>query len=424
MNCTEFSAGAVAKSDCLVRYLPASAGTLEIDLKSSVAALFGRAVRRTAADVAAEYRAYGKLIIEDDGALDYVVAARVEAVLRLAGLKSAGNTPGAKDSAALRRTPSDPKRLRRSRLYMPGNQPDLPINAGLYGADCVLLDLEDSVAPERKFEARILVRRLLEQSLDFFGSSEIAVRVNPLGGPFGRDDLAGIIPAFPQAVIIPKSESAAQIEDCDREVSRLETEAGLEPGSIHFMPLIETAKGVQCAGAIASASRRNVAVCFGAEDFRRDLGVERSADESETFLARSSIALAAHAAGIGAQDSVFSNIDDMAGLEASTRKAKALGFDGKGIVHPRQIAVVHHVFDPTEAEIAAARRIAGALDLAGKEGRGVASLDGKMIDAPVAARARRLLERASAAAATAGTAAAGSTAMDAVSDRSGKRSEL
>jgi len=400
MSCSEFSAGSASKSDCEVCFVPAaehgrSAAGLEISLESSVAVLFGRSIKERAAAAAAEFGACGSMRIVDDGALDYVVAARVEAALRMAGLRRGTKAPHAQPACALRGA-SAAQRLRRSRLYMPGNQPDLPINAGLYGADCVLLDLEDSVAPARKFEARILVRCLLEQGSGFFGSSEIAVRINPLESPFGHDDLAEIVPAFPQALIIPKAESAEQIEACDREVSELEAGAGIAPRSIHFMPLIETAKGVSQAAAIAFASDRTVALCFGAEDFRRDLGVERSADESETFLARSSIALAAHAAGIGAQDSVFSNIEDVAGLEASTRRAKALGFDGKGIVHPKQIAVVHRVFDPTEAEIEGARRVAEALELAEKEGRGVASLDGKMIDAPVAARARRLLERAEA----------------------------
>ena len=166
---------------------------------------------------------------------------------------------------------------------------------------------------------------------------------------------------------------------------------------VEAMPLIETAKGVCNAASIAFSSRRNVAICFGAEDYRRDLGVERSPDESETFVARSLIAMAAKAAGIGAQDSVFSNVDDEAGLEASTRTAKSLGFTGKGIVHPRQIAVVHRVFDPSEAEVEAARRVVEALDVAKREGKGVASLDGKMVDAPVAERARRLIARADAA---------------------------
>jgi citrate lyase subunit beta/citryl-CoA lyase len=401
MSQTSFTAGSSCKSDCSATYTPGPGG-LTVSLDSKLSSLFGRAIRETALSVGAEFGAMGGIAIADDGALDYVVASRVEAALRAAGLKrksGAAVKGAAVNGAGPRggRAPSPRDRLRRSRLYLPGNQSDLPINSGLFGADCLLLDLEDSVAPERKAEARILVRRLLETRLSFFGDSEIAVRVNSLSSPFGLEDLAEIVPAFPQALILPKSETAADIEACDAEVSRLERAAGIEEGSIRFMPLIETAKGVCNAAAIASSSGRNVAICFGAEDYRRDLGVERSPDESETFVARSLIAMAAKAAGIGAQDSVFSNVDDEAGLEASTRIAKSLGFTGKGIVHPRQIAVVHRVFDPSEAEVEAARRVVAALDDAKREGKGVASLDGKMIDAPVAERARRLIARAASA---------------------------
>jgi len=395
MSQTSFTAGSCCKSDCSATYTPGGSG-LAVSLDSKLSSLFGRAIKATALSVAADFGAMGDIAIADDGALDYVVAARVEAALRAAGLKrSRDSRLGAGPSAP--RAPSPRDRLRRSRLYLPGNQSDLPINSGLFGADCLLLDLEDSVAPERKAEARILVRRLLESSLSFFGDSEIAVRVNSLSSPFGLEDLAEVVPAFPQALILPKSETAADIEAYDAEVSRLEESAGMERGSIHFMPLIETAKGVCNAAAIAFSSSRNVAICFGAEDYRRDLGVERGPDESETFVARSLIAMAARAAGIGAQDSVFSNVDDEAGLEASTRTAKSLGFTGKGIVHPRQIAVVHRVFDPSEAEVEAARRVVAALEEAKREGKGVASLDGKMIDAPVAERARRLIARAASA---------------------------
>ena len=401
MSQNSFTAGSCGKSDCSATYTPGANG-ITISLESKLASLFGRSIKAAALSVAEDFNAMGDIAIADDGALDYVVAARVEAALRAAGLerRSLAVTDGVARAGVkpkALRAPSPRDRLRRSRLYLPGNQSDLPINSGLFGADCLLLDLEDSVSPERKAEARILVRRLLENSLSFFGDSEVAVRVNSLSSPFGLDDLNEIVGAFPQALILPKSETAADIEAYDKEVSRLERAAGIEEGSIHFMPLIETAKGVCNAAAIAFSSRRNVAICFGAEDYRRDLGVERGPDESETFVARSLIAMAAKAAGLGAQDSVFSNVDDEAGLEASTMTAKSLGFTGKGIVHPRQIAIVHRVFDPSEAEVEAARRVVEALDEAKREGKGVASLDGKMVDAPVAERARRLIARADAA---------------------------
>lgn len=383
----EFAAGAEAKSDCLVSYSRGE-GRLEIEIGSKVGVLFGKAIRASAEKAAEAFGACGKLSIRDDGALDYVVAARVEAALRAAGLSRGAQAR----RAAPPREPSPRDRLRRTRLYLPGDQPDLPINAGLFGADSILVDLEDSVAPGRKAETRILVRRLLEEHADFFGDSEIAVRVNSLAESFGLDDLEEIVPARPQALVLPKCESAKDVEAYDREVSRLEASAGIPVGSILFMPLVETARGVSNAAAVAAASARNAALCFGAEDYRRDLGVAKRPDESELLVARSLVALAARAAGIGAQDSVFSDTDDEAGLEASALAARGLGFSGKGVVHPRQIAVVHRAFSPGEEELAEARRVVEALGAA--EGRGVVALDGKMIDAPVAERARRLIAAA------------------------------
>lgn len=393
-----FVAGNEAKSDCLVTFTPAPGG-LGISVESRVGVLFRRAIESAAREAAAAFGAEGAISISDDGALDYVVAARCEAVFRVSGLvrrdaPRAVPRAASPRTASSRRSPSSRDRPRRSRLYLPGNQADLVLNAGLFGADCLLLDLEDSVAPSRKAEARILVRCLLESGLDLFGRSEVAVRVNALSTPFGMDDLEEIVPAFPQALVLPKCESAADIEAYDREVGTIEARSGIAPGSILFMPLVETAKGVLASASIAAASARNAAICFGAEDYRRDMGVSRLPDETETLAARSLVAMAATASGIGAQDSVFSDIEDEPALLASTRGAKALGFTGKGIVHPCQIEAVHGVFAPSAEEMALARRVVEALEAARAEGRGVVSLDGKMVDAPVAERALRLIARA------------------------------
>lgn len=389
-----FSAGTRSKGDCLVTWRPGGPG-LRISLESSVLPLFGRLIRETAAAEAVGLRAEGELSLADDGALDYVIAARVEAALRAGGLEprpGAGRNGGpwpSPEALAARKS-----RPRRSRLYVPGNQPELAINAGLFGADCILLDLEDSVALDRKAEARIHVRRLLARHRSFFCDSEIALRVNPLASPEGLADLEELVPAGPEVLVLPKCESPEDVRAWDREVGRLEALAGLAPGGISFMPLVETALGLSRAVEIAAASPRNLALCFGAEDYRRDLGVEAGPAEEETAVARGLIVLAARAAGIEAQDSVFSRIEDEAGLEASARRARALGFQGKGILHPGQIETVHRVFSPSPAEIEGARRVVEALTRAEAEGRGVVSLDGTMIDAPVVARARRVLAMA------------------------------
>lgn len=410
-----FFAGAKAKSDCLVSY-EAGPEPLEVEVRSSVGALFGSTIKAAARRVAAEFGVGGGLLtVEDDGALDGAIAARTEAAFRKAGFSRAA--PAAAAAAALAgatatnaasfREPSPKDRPRRARLYLPGDQPHLAINAGLFGADCLIFDLEDAVAEERKFDARILVRVALERGL-MLGTSEIIVRVNPLSGLYGADDLAEIVRARPQAIILPKCESAADVEEADRVIGALEVEAGMPPGFVRLMPLVESAAGVLQAAAIAAASPRNVALCFGREDFSRDIRAvpvaPGAAPEAalagfgfagipgaESFLARQMIVLAARAAGIDPLDSVFADVDDEAGLVRSCAEARALGFAGKGVVHPVQIPVVLKAFRPTEKEAARAERIVAAFDAALAEGRGAISVDGAMVDAPVAAKARALL---------------------------------
>ena len=382
------------KSDCAVTYTPGS-GALTVAVESSVKPLFGRAIEAAARAAAAEFGvATGELNIDDDGALDFVVGARVEAALRAAGCaRTAGSLPAGITSTRNVKDTLDRRlgRRRRSRLYLPGDQPDLLPNAGLFGADCLILDLEDSVAPSRKAEARILARRVLESHRDFFGTSEIVVRINPLAGPFGLDDLAELAECLPDAILLPKCESAGDVEALASGLDRIEAAAGVQNGSTLIMAIVETARGVIAAPAIAAASSRIAALCFGAEDFSRDIGAARTAAGSEALTARQNVVMAARSAGVQAHDSVYSNVDDDAGLAAYCAASRALGFDGVGLVHPRQIAAAHAAYDPCPAELDEARRIVGALDEALAQGQGVVSLDGRMVDAPVAARARRLV---------------------------------
>jgi citrate lyase subunit beta/citryl-CoA lyase len=378
------------KSDCEVAYA-AGGGELRVRVDSSVGVLFGRAIERTAREAAAEFGVgSGELRVDDDGALDYAVAARVEAALRAAGFARVGPARAAGNAPAAPRRPIP----WRSRLYLPGDQPDLFPNAGLFGADCLILDLEDSVMPSRKAEARILARRVLEAHRGFFGRSALVVRVNPLAGPFGRDDVAELGACLPDAILLPKCESPADVEALASELDSLESTAR-GGGRALIMALVETARGVVAAPSIAAASDRVCAVCFGAEDFSRDVGARRTAGGAEASLARQSVVLAAKAAGVQAHDSVYSDSDDDAGFAAYCEAARAMGFDGVGLVHPRQIAIAHRAFDPGPAELEEARRIVAALEEAASRGLGVASIEGKMIDAPVAERARRVVARAS-----------------------------
>jgi len=272
-------------------------------------------------------------------------------------------------------------RIRRSRLYIPGNNPSIMQNIAVFGADTVILDLEDAVAPPEKDAARILVKYALE-NVDF-GRTERGVRINPLNTPFGKKDLDMVLSSDVELIFLPKTESAEDVKELcsligDREIC--------------ISPIIETAKGVLNAYEIASADPRVAMLCFGAEDFTRDIGAERTREGKELFWARSMIVMGAKAAGIQASDTVFSDINDMDGLIQETRFAKSLGFDGKGLIHPSQIEPVHKVFSPTQEEIEYARKVVDALREAEEKGLGVIALGRKMIDRPVAERAKRILK--------------------------------
>ena len=272
-------------------------------------------------------------------------------------------------------------RIRRSRLYIPGNNPSIMQNIAVFGADTVILDLEDAVAPPEKDAARILVKYALE-NVDF-GRTERGVRINPLNTPFGKKDLDMVLSSDVELIFLPKTESAEDVKELCSLIGNRE---------ICISPIIETAKGVLNAYEIASADPRVVMLCFGAEDFTRDIGAERTREGKELFWAKSMIVMGAKAAGIQASDTVFSDINDMDGLVQETRFAKSLGFDGKGLIHPSQIEPVHKVFSPTQEEIEYARKVVDALREAEEKGLGVIALGRKMIDRPVAERAKRILK--------------------------------
>jgi citrate lyase subunit beta/citryl-CoA lyase len=379
------------KSDITLTLRARESGGIAVALKSSVQDLFGEQIEgsiRSALEALGVKNA--EVEAEDLGALDYVIEARVEtAARRLFGVKE----PGAPPAPRVKPRPQRRERLRRTRLYLPGNNPDLMLNAGLFGADEIILDLEDSVAPAEKDAARVLVRNTL-LCIDF-GEAERLVRVNPLDTPYGKADLEMIVPARPDMLLIPKCNEAKDVAAIESIVASLEKKHGVEP-PILFMPLIETAKGVLHAYEIATASDRVVAVCWGAEDLSADLGVERTKEGRESFVSRGLIVLAAKAAGVQALDTVFSDVRDTAGLVESTREAIALGFEGKGVIHPGQIEPIHDAFAPTAERIEYAQKVVTAIEKARARGSGVAALGSKMIDAPIEARARKILKLAEA----------------------------
>lgn len=286
------------------------------------------------------------------------------------------------------------ERLRRTMLYVPGNNPGMMRDAHIYGSDSIMFDLEDSVSLDEKDSARYLVYGALT-SMDY-GNVETVVRVNPLDTEFGRHDFEAIVKASPHIIRLPKTETAKDVITADNLISELELKYGIEAGSIGLMAAVESALGVINAYSIAAASKRMIGIAIGAEDFVTDMKTSRSTDGIELLAARSQLVLAARAAKVAALDTVYSDLNNEEGFRNEIKLIKQLGFDGKSIINPRQIEPVHEIFTPSEKEIANALIVIDAIKKAREKGSGVISVKGKMIDKPIVDRAKRVLELAKA----------------------------
>jgi len=283
--------------------------------------------------------------------------------------------------------------MRRTMLYLPGNNPNMLTRGYLFGSDGVVLDLEDAVAMVEKDTARILVSKYLKQGE--FGSCYVSVRINGVDTEYWKDDLAAIVPNKRlDGIRVPKVEDAGTVKIIDEELSRLEEKNGLPVGRLTLHCLLETAHGIWNAYEIAKASPRIEAIIPGGEDLRADLKTNRSDDSTELEWARRMLVFAARAAGVEPLDTVFPRITDDEGLRKETEFIKQLGFSGKSIIHPNQIKIIHDIFTPTEAEIAKAQKIIAAAKEAAERGQGAVTVDGKMVDIPVVKRAEYTLVRA------------------------------
>lgn len=286
------------------------------------------------------------------------------------------------------------ERLRRTMMFVPGNNPGMMADAHIYGPDSIMLDLEDSVSMAEKDTARLLVYNALK-SVDY-GDTEMVVRINPLNTPYGKKDIEAVVKAGVDVVRMPKTETADEVREVEAEIERVEREIGAL-GRTKIMAAIESALGVVNAYDIATSSKRMMGIALGAEDYCANLKTQRSKGGDELRLARETIVVAARAAGIDALDTVYSNLNDMETFRREVEYIKTLGFDGKSIINPRQIEVVNDVFTPTEKDIEKAKAIVAAIKEAEKKGSGVISLNGKMIDRPVVIRAERTITLAKAA---------------------------
>jgi citrate lyase subunit beta / citryl-CoA lyase len=381
--------GPEVRSDVRVRIEAREHGAIEIELHSRVEPYYGDSIRRQAESVLEELGIrYADVQMEDEGALPFVISARIEAAARRAGLGQ--GTRVLPDGVAL--PPASARdRIRRSRLYVPGSEPKYFINAALHGPDAVILDLEDSVHPGEKDTARLLVRNAL-RAVDFL-DCERMVRINQL--PLGLEDLDEIVPESPDLILIPKTETPDQVIAVEKRIAEVKGDYGITRPT-WLMPILETALGIENAFFIAKASEKTVAITIGLEDYTADLGVVKTRSGNESLFARQRVVNAAHAAGVQAIDSVFGDLGDLEGLRAWAANSRALGFEGMGCVHPLHIPVIHEAFAPTSVEIDRARKIVAAYDDAQARGLAVVSLGSKMIDLPVVQRALKLMARAQA----------------------------
>jgi citrate lyase subunit beta/citryl-CoA lyase len=384
--------GADVRSDCWVSVEFPGTGGIDLDLNSKVQSLFGESIRE---DVLKTLQELGvedvRVKLEDQGSLPWVIQARLEAAVRRAGQDLSGDArPGFR--ARPRPDGTEKDRVRRSRLYLPGNEPKFAVNAGLHGPDGVILDLEDSVHSDEKDAARVMVRNAL-RCVDF-GDAERMVRINQ--GELGLADLEMVVPECPEMILLPKVETSGQVKQVQAKIDEIQKELGLSQ-PVWLMPILESAQGVENAVHIALASPFVAALTIGLEDYTADLGVVKTAEGTETLWARSRMVNAARAAGVQAIDSVYGDVADEAGLLAWGQRSRGMGFQGMGCIHPRQIRIIHKAFAPSEQELARAIRIVEAFEEAEKAGLGVVSLGTKMIDRPVVLRARKLVEEADAA---------------------------
>ena len=382
---TAGNSGKSVRSDCFVSLELTKSGGIEIDLRSKVEVLYGENIRQECLKVLKFYNIKNcKLAVEDSGALNFVIQARLEAAIREIIDTDKEYLPEILPQN-LYGTKKD--RYRRSRLYLPGNTPKLAINAGLHKPDGVILDLEDSVAPAKKYETRFLVRNTL-RALDFYGAERM-VRINQI--PAGLEDLKYLLPHNVNLILIPKCEDPEQIKVLEEVIGEMKDKFHLKH-PIWLMPIIESALGVIKAYEIASSSPYIVGMAIGLEDYTADLGTQRTLEGNETFFARCQVVNAARAAGIQPIDSVFSDVSDMEALAVNVQNSKKLGFDGMGCIHPRQIAVIHENFAPSDKEIDKAKKVVNAFIIAEEQGLGVVSLGSKMIDPPVVKRAQRTID--------------------------------
>ncbi|MBA5760731.1 citrate lyase subunit beta [Vibrio sp. 404] len=277
-------------------------------------------------------------------------------------------------------------------LFVPGSNAAMLSSSFIYDADAIMFDLEDSVSIREKDTARLLVYNALQHPL--YDDIETVVRVNSLDTQFGKADVLAMVKAGVDVIRLAKTDTLQDVIEMEMMIEHAEMEFGRELGSTKMLAAIESAMGINNAVAIAHGSKRLIGIALGAEDYVRDLRTQRSAEGIELLFARCSILQAARAAGIMAFDTVYSDSANEDGFLQEASLIHGLGFDGKSLINPRQIELLHHVFAPSQADVDHAIAVIEAAEEGERQGTGVVSLNGKMVDGPIIERARWTLERA------------------------------
>lgn len=285
-------------------------------------------------------------------------------------------------------------RLRRTMMFLNAQKASLVKDAYIYKPDSIIFDLEDAVAENQKDSARIALYNALK-SIDYKGI-ELVVRINGLDTPHFKEDIRAAVAGGIHTVRVPKTETIEDVRLAEAEIEKAEKEFGVQVGSTLMMAAIETPLGVMKAYDLAKSSERMMGISFGAGDYVRTMRTTRSPEGVELLGARTQVVIAARAAGIMCFDTVYLDVDNMEGFANEVRLIKQLGFDGKSIISPKQISITHQIFAPTQAEIAKAETTIRAIDEYAKDGIGVFTVDGQMIDIAMLEGAKRTIALAKA----------------------------
>lgn len=372
-------AGTLESSDLMVKVSPVESG-LDVVIHSEVYKQFGDRITEVVYETLAAFNIeQGQIIIDDKGALDCVIRARIQAAL----LRGSARGRYCMGKVIM-------KKLRRSMLFIPGSSAAMLSTAYIYKPDSIMFDLEDAVALKEKDSARLLVFHALQNPM--YKDIETVVRINPLNTPFGLKDLEAAVRAGVDVIRLPKTDSPEDIHQLEREIVRIEENCGRPVGSTKLMAAIESAVGVINAVAIAKSSDRLMGIALAAFDYVMDMQTERG-DGTELFYARCAVLHAARGAGIDAFDVVYADVNDEAGFLKEVDLIRRMGFNGKSLINPRQIEILHNAYAPTQEEVDYAQRVIAAAEEGERNGLGVISLNGKMIDAPIINHARVVIER-------------------------------